>query len=391
MKYTKATTTWLLCLAPGLMGGLAVLNAPDETLAGLSLAVALLLMAAIAAWQVTGLQAAQILAVKIEQQQLGAAKLQAEADQHIGGLEDFCTSAVPIWARQIETARTETEESITTLAQRFSGLSKRLSSGIGFQQGTSSRGDENNAVKVIQTSERELKALIDALKIAQHTRDAVFNEIRSLSRYTEELQKMAADVAAIAAQTNLLALNAAIEAARAGESGRGFAVVADEVRKLSGLSSETGKKMTEKVDVINASMISACKVAEEASVQDAQLIHSTESAVQNVIDRFGGVASRLSESAEMLQNENNSIGIEVNEVLVSLQFQDRVSQILSQVHENLQKLDTHLQEARESTRQIDAHAWLNEMHLNYATEEQRLNHSGTQMKAAASTQEITFF
>jgi len=63
---------------------------------------------------------------------------------------------------------------------------------------------------------------------------------------------MAAEVANIAGQTNLLALNAAIEAARAGESGRGFAVVAGEVRNLSSLSSNTGKKMSDKVQVISS-------------------------------------------------------------------------------------------------------------------------------------------
>lgn len=386
-KNTQAV--WSVCLALGLASGAAVIGAPYGTAAGLAIAATLLLSAMIAGWQITRLQTARINAVVAEQQQACEAKLQVMANQGIAGLEDFCARAVPIWARQIETARAETEESVTALAQRFSGISERLSGAVAASQQASSGMGGHGAIDVIETSERDLTALIDALKTAQHARDTVFDEIRGLSHYTEELQKMAADVAAIAAQTNLLALNAAIEAARAGEAGRGFAVVADEVRKLSGLSSDTGKKMSEKVGVINAAMVGACKVAEEASAHDAQSIKSSESTVHNVIGRFGGVAARLSESTEMLQKENNAIGIEVNEVLVSLQFQDRVSQILSQVRANMQKLEVHLHEA-DGTRRIDAHEWLNEMHLSYATEEQRLNHGGAQAKTA-SAQEITFF
>lgn len=389
MNRINASATWAICLALGLASGAAVIGAPYGTVAGLAIAAALLLGAVIAAWQIARLQAARIKAVMTDQQQACDAKLQAAANRSIAGLEDFCASAVPIWARQIETARAETEESITALAQRFSGISERLSSTVAVSQQTSSGIGGHGAIDVIETSERELTALIDTLKTAQHERDMVFGEIRGLSRYTEELQKMAADVAAIAAQTNLLALNAAIEAARAGESGRGFAVVADEVRKLSGLSSDTGKKMSEKVGVINAAMAGACKVAEEASAHDAQSIKNSESTVHNVIGRFGGVATRLSESTEMLQKENNGIGIEVSEVLVSLQFQDRVSQILAQVRANMQKLEMHLREV-DGTRHIDANEWLNEMHLSYATEEQRLNHGGAQVKTT-SAQEITFF
>ncbi len=391
MKRINARAVWTVCLALGLASGTAVIGAPYGTAAGLAIAAALLLAGVISAWQITRLQAARIDAVMAEQQQACDAKLQAAANQGITGLEDFCARTVPVWARQIETARAETEGSITALAQRFSGISERLYGAVAAsQQASSGIGDENGTINVIETSERELKTLIDTLKTAQHARDAVFDEIRGLSRYTEELQKMATDVAAIAAQTNLLALNAAIEAARAGEAGRGFAVVADEVRKLSGLSSDTGKKMSEKVGVINAAMVGACKVAEEASAHDAQSIKNSEATVQNVIGRFDGVATRLSESTEMLQKENNGIGIEVNEVLVSLQFQDRVSQILTQVRGNMQKLEIHLQEANDDTRHIDAHEWLNEMHLSYATEEQRLNHGGAQAKTA-SAQEITFF
>ena len=389
MNRIHAKTVWVICLALGLANGAAVIGAPYGTAAGLAIPAGLLLGAVIAAWQITRLQAARIEAVIADQQQVCEARMQVVANQSITGLEEFCTSAVPIWARQIETARAETEESITAVVQRFSGISERLSGAVAASQQTSSEIGGHDAIDVIEISERELTALIDTLRTAQHARDVVFGEIRGLSRYTEELRKMAADVAAIAAQTNLLALNAAIEAARAGEAGRGFAVVAGEVRKLSGLSSDTGKKMSEKVGEINAAMAGACKVAEEASANDAQSIKNSESTVQSVIGRFGGVATRLSESTEMLKKENNGIGIEVNEVLVSLQFQDRVSQILAQVYENMQKLEIHLHEA-DGTRHIDAHEWLNEMHLSYATEKQRLNHSGAQAKTAAA-QEITFF
>ena len=397
MNRMNAGAVWSICLALGLAGGAAVIGAPYATAVGISIATVLLLGAALSAWQIARLQAARMDAALADAFQACDAKLHAAANQGIAGLEEFCASAVPIWARQIETARAETEESITALAQRFAGISERLEGSVAASQKASlGLGGGAGAIGVLEISVPVLTLLFDTLKSAQHARDAVFGEVRGLSRYTEELRQMATEVAAIASQTNLLALNAAIEAARAGEAGRGFAVVADEVRKLSGMSSDTGKKMTEKVGIINAAMAGACKIAEEASAHDAQSVRDSESTVHDVIMRFGGVAAGLGESTEMLQKESSGIGAEVSEVLVSLQFQDRISQILSHVRLNMEQFGAHLHTARERTvrdgeaKQIDAQAWLREMKMTYATEEQRLNHGGAQAKSAAA-QEITFF
>ncbi|MBI5752179.1 MAG: chemotaxis protein [Hydrogenophilales bacterium] len=397
MNRMNAGAVWSLCLAQGVAGGAAIIGAPYSTAVGISIAAVLLLGAALGAWQIARLQAARMEAALADARQACDAKLHAAANRGIAGLEEFCASAVPIWARQIETARAETEESITALAQRFAGISERLEGSVAASHKASEGlGGGAGAIGVLEISERELTSLIDTLKSAQHARDAVFGEVRGLSRYTEELRQMATEVAAIASQTNLLALNAAIEAARAGEAGRGFAVVADEVRKLSGMSSDTGKKMTEKVGIINTAMAGACKIAEEASAHDAQSVRDSESTVHNVIIRFGGVAAGLGESTEMLQQESSGIGAEVSEVLVSLQFQDRISQILSHVRLNMEQFGAHLRAERERTvrdgeaKQIDAQAWLSGMKMTYATEEQRLNHGGAQAKSAAA-QEITFF
>jgi methyl-accepting chemotaxis protein len=392
MNRMNAGAVWAICLAQGLAGAAAVSGAAYSTAVGAAIAAVLLLGAALGAWQIARMQAARMEAALADVRQACDAKLHAAANRGIAGLEDFCASAVPIWARQIETARAETEESITALAQRFAGISERLEGSVAASHKASEGlGGGAGAIGVLEISERELRSLIDTLKSAQHARDAVFGEVRGLSRYTEELRQMATEVAAIASQTNLLALNAAIEAARAGEAGRGFAVVADEVRKLSGMSSDTGKKMTEKVGIINAAMAGACKIAEEASAHDTQSVRDSEATVHNVITRFGGVAAGLGESTETLQQESSGIGVEVSEVLVSLQFQDRISQILSHVRLNMEQFGAHLHASRGGeAKQIDAQTWLSEMKMTYATEEQRQNHAGVQAKSAAA-QEITFF
>ncbi|WP_371921401.1 methyl-accepting chemotaxis protein [Pseudomonas sp. SJZ078] len=303
---------------------------------------------------------------------------------------------MPIWAKQVESSRQQTETAIVSLTSRFTGISSRLEETVQASQlaaGELAGKSSGGAVQVLAQSENELVRVIDSLKATQASRDETLAQVRNLTAYTGELRTMAADVAAIAAQTNLLALNAAIEAARAGEAGRGFAVVADAVRSLSSKSSETGQQMSAKVDIINTAITQLVQAASSSADQDSQSVSTSEDSIQRVLERFKSVTGQLAESADLLQQESFGIRDELTEVLVSLQFQDRVSQILSHVRDNIEDLHVHMQQAQQSPDQavsIDARQWLARMETTYATDEQRRNHHGDS-GAQQISQEITFF
>ncbi|RFC39716.1 MAG: methyl-accepting chemotaxis protein [Candidatus Nitrotoga sp. CP45] len=324
------------------------------------------------------------------------------ANADAGGLEDVCTEVVPIWSRQVETTRNQTETAIMDLANRFVGINAKLEASVRASQNAANDlagSTEGGAMAVMTQSESSLNSVIDSLREAQHSRNDMLEQVRSLNDYTGELRAMAVKVAEIAAQTNLLALNAAIEAARAGEAGRGFAVVADEVRKLSSLSSETGKKMSGTVDIISNAIASVFKIAESSSEHDSKSVANSELIIQQVLQSFTNVTSNLSDSAEQLQQESTGIRNELSDVLVSLQFQDRVSQILVHVRNNMEKLHQHLQQFKQDkaasipVKHLDIKAWLAEMEALYATQEQVHTHRGVQSSEAmkATKQEITFF
>ena len=320
----------------------------------------------------------------------------------IVGLEQVCEKALPIWSQQIENSRQQTEAAMIDLTQRFSGLANKLEEAVNASHlAAGELGDANSRgmAGVLSESQQQLNEVVAILHSAQANRDAMLAEIKSLTTYTIELNTMAMDVAKIASQTNLLALNAAIEAARAGEAGRGFAVVADEVRNLSRLSSETAQKMTEKVDTINTAIGRAFQIAENAAARDHASALNSEQTIEQVLTRFRHATDSLAESASLLQNESTEIHLEISNVIVSLQFQDRVSQILSHVRQNMESLSSHLVTSEQNSQaggpiQIDANRWLAEMELSYATDEQRNIHHGRttrSVKAQPSSADITFF
>ncbi|MDO8350710.1 MAG: methyl-accepting chemotaxis protein [Gallionella sp.] len=392
MTIRADASAWMLPLASGGAGVTALLLASG----GLLPALAVALVSGVCAWSCAYRQRA-VLTQRAREAASQLAQLQQALQQQSGlaGLEQICDQAAPIWAKQIETARNQTEAGITEVTARFAAIVERLhASAAAAQQATGEGTEGGRVVSVLSRSEADLVAVNQAMDTARQERAAMVQDVRELTVYTSDLKNMAAAVGEIASQTNLLALNAAIEAARVGEAGRGFAVVADEVRKLSDLSSNTGKKMAEKVNIINKAIMTVISVAEKFTEQDTRSVAEAEKTIQKVLEDFKEVAVGLSDSSKMLRRESEGMRAEISETLVYLQFQDRVSQILAQVRDNLDGLHERLVRYADERRQggmpaIDADSWLSEMTLGYTTTEQRNNHRKSD--EAADNTEITFF
>ena len=310
----------------------------------------------------------------------------------IDGLDRLCGGVLPVWSGQVDMARIHTEESITALANRFANINQQIGATLSSSQGEA--GD--SLIALLRENEAELNSIIATLRSALAMKESMLNEVTSLSQFTEALKRMAQDVGDIAKQTNLLALNAAIEAARAGDVGRGFAVVADEVRKLSNLSGDTGKKISDTVETVNKAIAATLQISHQYARQDEEMIVNSEQVIEHVVGRVHTAVMGLADSSAVLRQETQSIGGEIAEVLVALQFQDRVSQVLNHVCNDMNKLKDRLaaQErqlaAGSNPGPIDANAWLDELSQTYTVPEQHVVHGGGAPRTAAST-EITFF
>jgi methyl-accepting chemotaxis protein len=309
-------------------------------------------------------------------------------DTSIEGLDQLCKDVLPVWSAQIRIAGGQTEDAIGLLANRFANLSCRLQQAVdNVPGGEGQRGD--GLLKLLAGSETELNAIVASLRSAYDVRESMMKEIRALSGFTEQLRQMAHDVGQIANQTNLLALNAAIEAARVGAQGRGFAVVANEVRALSKMSSETGKNIAETVDAVSRSIASAIDISSQFAQRDAEAIETSEGVIGHVLGNFHTTTAGLAESTEKLRDESRAIQTEISDVLVALQFQDRVSQILGHVRQDMDKLgrcivEHQAQAGSGESGVADAGNWLEELAKTYTTTEQRLAHAGVRTTAPAN-------
>lgn len=302
-------------------------------------------------------------------------------------LANAVSDVIEVSNRQIESSRQQTEDAITAMSMRFGSLVGRLDTALESAKiaNVNEEGDDSDLGKVFSNSRSQLTGVIDNLSAALANRKTSFEQLQGLSQESEKLKEMAEGVEKIASQTNLLALNAAIEAARAGDVGRGFAVVADEVRSLSIQSGATGKQITETIHHFTSTVEHALDDATKSMEKELDLEQHGSETIKSVLDSLQTVTQGMSDSSDILTEESKGIIAEINDILVSLQFQDRTSQILAHVFETLEDLSEKVVADKQRVINgeeilLDAHEILRKLEESYTTDEERQLHRGEKVE-----------
>lgn len=315
-------------------------------------------------------------------------ELESEVLQQQSSTQSFRllgTNTMPIWAHQIDDCINTSTNEINELVQIFSNIVNDLYAIVNER----SSSDELSLAQIHD----KLETVTSTLDKLVQMRTALQTEITELSSFTGKLEVMARDVGSIAEQTNLLALNAAIEAARAGEMGRGFAVVADEVRNLASRSGEISTSIISNVVSVNEQFHRMEENANKSSEIERSLIEGASQQIQDVANQHEQTQSERDAGIERLGELSSNITSDIENALVSMQFQDKVSRILDHVRNNLNELSEQV----ENNQDLDIGGLLDKMSREYTTTSERDAHhklTGTdvsQNTEVADESEVTFF
>lgn len=245
--------------------------------------------------------------------------------------------------REVGRAQVIFSEAIDKLVASFHGMNQQIhrQQQLGLQ--VVSGGTDGGSVSEFQhfaskTSET-LRQFVDSVVENSRLAMSLVEMTDRITSQMSEVRGMLGEIEGIAKQTNLLALNAAIEAARAGEAGRGFAVVADEVRDLSGRTNHFSQQIRGSLINMQATIEATEQAINQMAAQDMTFALTSKSDVEQAMHGINDMNSRTGEKVRELNLIGEEVEVAVNQAIMSLQFQDMVTQLLGHVTRRLEVLD----------------------------------------------------
>ncbi len=380
---------------PGAMAApatLALLAAWQDQSILAGVAGGLLLLLALYSWVVLGRLGPKLRAhLQALELQVGEAATGRVRNEQTDGyhevLEKLFLEALPIWRKQLVSVNEQLISAMNSLSERFAEIAMNMDAIKKTQTAedgsvvNSLEGQDSDLQADAKDMMQRLRNVADALRDSLIMKNDAMQKIETLEQFTDDLRRMAEGVDKVAKQTDLLALNAAIEAARAGEAGRGFAVVADEVRTLAKVAEETGQNIIGKANDIQRHIGATLSSAKESAEKESKLLKESEESIEVVLDRYQIASDTLELTSTLLVNVSIDMTSEIQGIMADMQFQDRVTQIISHVEDNIDYVAAQLRQGnidmRRGTapRPPDVKEWRRTMKAAYTTPEQHALHS----------------
>jgi len=297
------------------------------------------------------------------------------------GLEDLNGAVLPVWNRQIESARKQSEVAVKDLAKQFGGIARRLNESIQASvsyanDGASNIGNRDEGATGM-ISQQELGEMLDTLKEAIDVKSVLLDKINELKEQTNVMKEVVSSVKAVSRRTEVLAINASIESRRAGVHGKSFGIVANEVRKLSEQSEQMVDDVGHRIQMLESKMDEVIAQT-NINANGPEELANNSNKTMSLYERFRMLALSLSKSSEILLVESSNIKNEINEILVALQYQDKTSQMLIHVTDDVESLIDFLENNKQSNvfNPLDVEQWLDKLYNTYTMIEEKRAHTG---------------
>ncbi|MDR3182650.1 MAG: methyl-accepting chemotaxis protein [Planctomycetaceae bacterium] len=214
----------------------------------------------------------------------------------------------------------EVVEQVASGASQVASASESLSQGAtesaaSLEEITASMGEigsqTNHNAQNANEANRLMKEANDSAGVGQEMMEKMIASMSTITKNSQDVQKVIKVIDDISFQTNLLALNAAVEAARAGAHGKGFAVVAEEVRNLASRSAKAAAETTQMIEN-NSKQIN----------DGAEIATQTAETLTTIVEQSQKVAALVNEIAKA--SSEQALG--VSQVAQGLQQIDAVTQ-----------------------------------------------------------------
>jgi methyl-accepting chemotaxis protein len=250
-------------------------------------------------------------------------------------------------SRQLRQTSQQIETSVVGVCSSFQGIADRARSAVARTLGF--LGSENNSISGKQSFEALIENCGQTLvKILNSTEEAgeasrrAIERIQQMDRASQAIKVALVKLERIAHENKMLAINARIEAAHAGEHGAGFAVVAVEVASQTQKSQEVTAQVASLIADLRSLAGSALNDLEQMNDRDRRRVEECRREVDASLREIQVTHGEMKDVLTGMTEEGSLLANDIGSAVRGLQFQDRTSQQIAHVVEDLETLQQRL-------------------------------------------------
>jgi methyl-accepting chemotaxis protein len=250
-------------------------------------------------------------------------------------------------SEQLTQTSSQIESSVVEVCKSFQAIAGRAKETVVRAAGFLSRegdgaSDAQSFESLIENCSETLVKILNGIEEAGEISRRAIERIEQMDKASQAISAALVQLERIAKGNQILALNARIEAARAGSHGAGFAVVAMEVISQT----ERSKKVYGEV----SDLIGSLRILASSTLGDLQQMNEkdrkrVEQCKHEVDESLGDLQTAHGEMKRMLTGMTEDGALLANDIgaaVRGLQFQDRTSQRIAHVIEDLDTLHAKL-------------------------------------------------
>ena len=250
-------------------------------------------------------------------------------------------------SEQLKQTSSQIESSVVEVCSSFQGIAQRAKETVARTTGFLSQQSEGSS------DTRSFEGLIDncsgtMVKILNVTEEAgevsrrAIERIQQMEKASQLISASMLQLERIAVGNKVLALNARIEAARAGRYGAGFEVVANEVIAQTERSQKVNAQVSGLITNLRALAESTLEDLQQMNDRDRQRVEQCKCEVNVSLRDLQGAHGEMKTMLTEITEDGALLANDIGAAVRGLQFQDRTSQRIAHVVEDLETLQTRL-------------------------------------------------
>ncbi|MGO9115298.1 MAG: methyl-accepting chemotaxis protein [Thermoguttaceae bacterium] len=286
-----------------------------------------------------------------------------------------CLPVLPVLATQLQEVANQVEQAVVGVCGNFQDMAARArqaAARVPLAKSTAADGPRADAEGVnglISSTRETMGSLLQRIEQTSEFSSLAVQRMRTIEERIGGLDEILHEIDEIAAQARVLALNGQLEAARLGAKGNAFAIVATETSKMANHAMTSSMTIRETTELVSAGIGGTSKELRERAAADSREAAMSRDEVDRVLDAMTVLHEETQRTIEEAKRESDQLARDISAAVMTMQFQDTVSQRIGHVIHTLEEMHGALESQMGSSGAASSFApaqdWANRMAGRY--------------------------